>query len=213
MPLRDHFRPPLDDLTSWEGFHGQWPAMIAQTLARKLPRRYVAAPRVHSGSSIEIDVATYEQDAAEVSSADANNGNGGAVATAVWAPLLQHPNIVQIHEVGEHNGLPYFSLEFCPGGSLADKLDGTPLPAGEAARLVQTLAVAMQAAHDKGILHRDLKPANVLLSEDGTSKITDFGLAKKLGEQGQTPSMAQRTKGSVAAAFLLSWFMRSPCCG
>lgn len=86
MPLRDHFRPPLDDLTSWEGFHGQWPAMIVQALARKLPHRYVAAPRVHSGSAIEIDVATYEQDAAEVSSPDANNGNGGAVATAVWAP-------------------------------------------------------------------------------------------------------------------------------
>ncbi len=86
MPLRDHFRPPLDDLTSWEGFHGQWPAMIVQTLERKLPRRYVAAPRVHLGSSIEIDVATYEQDAAEVSSPDVNNGNGGAVATAVWAP-------------------------------------------------------------------------------------------------------------------------------
>jgi WD40 repeat protein/serine/threonine protein kinase len=103
---------------------------------------------------------------------------------------LQHPNIVQIHEVGEHKGLPYFSLEFCPGGGLADKLNGTPLTPQEAARLVQTLAVAMQAAHDKDLLHRDLKPANVLLAEDGTLKITDFGLAKKLGEQGQTPTGA-----------------------
>jgi hypothetical protein len=61
MPLRDHFRPPLDDLTSWEGFHGQWPAMIVQTLARKLPRRYVAVPRVHSGSSIyKSDLDQYE---------------------------------------------------------------------------------------------------------------------------------------------------------
>ncbi len=62
MPLRDHFRPPLDDLTSWEGFHGGWPMMIVLALKRKLPRRYVAAPRVHSGSLIEIDVATYEKD-------------------------------------------------------------------------------------------------------------------------------------------------------
>jgi hypothetical protein len=85
MPLRDHFRPPLDDLTSWEGFHGQWPAMIVMALARKLPRRYVAAPRVHAGSSAEIDVATYDQDEPPPSSADAGNGNGG-VATAVWAP-------------------------------------------------------------------------------------------------------------------------------
>jgi hypothetical protein len=86
MPLRDHFRPPLDDLTSWEGFHGQWPAMIVQALARKLPRRYLASPRVHVGSSVEIDVATYEQDAVDASSPDASNGNGDAVATAIWAP-------------------------------------------------------------------------------------------------------------------------------
>jgi serine/threonine-protein kinase len=107
-------------------------------------------------------------------------------AEAEAVARLQHPNIVQIYEVGEQRGLPYFSLEFCAGGSLADKLDGTPLPPKEAAKLVQTLASAMQAAHDKGILHRDLKPANVLLTEDGSPKITDFGLAKKLGEQGQT---------------------------
>jgi serine/threonine protein kinase/WD40 repeat protein len=99
---------------------------------------------------------------------------------------LQHPGIVQIHEVGVHGGLPFFSLEFCPGGSLDRKLDGTPLPAREAAALVQKLAQAMQAAHEKGVIHRDLKPANVLLAEDGTPKITDFGLARKLDEAGQT---------------------------
>ncbi|HVS38076.1 MAG TPA: serine/threonine-protein kinase [Gemmataceae bacterium] len=100
---------------------------------------------------------------------------------------LQHPNIVQIFEVGEHGGLPFFSLEFCGGGSLDKKLNGTPLPPKEAAALVETLARAMQAAHDKGVIHRDLKPANVLLAEDGTPKITDFGLAKKLdADLGQT---------------------------
>jgi WD40 repeat protein len=99
---------------------------------------------------------------------------------------LQHPNIVQVFEVGEHQGLPYFSLEFCPGGSLEKKLAGTPLPPKEAAALVETLARAMQAAHEGGIIHRDLKPANVLLAEDGTPKITDFGLAKKLDTQGAT---------------------------
>jgi tetratricopeptide (TPR) repeat protein len=99
---------------------------------------------------------------------------------------LQHSHIVQIYEVGEHGGLPYFSLEFCGGGSLAHKMAGTPLVPQEAAALVEKLAHAMQAAHDRGVIHRDLKPANVLLAEDGTPKITDFGLAKKLDEAGQT---------------------------
>jgi hypothetical protein len=85
MPLRDHFRPPLDDLTSWEGFHSGWPMMIVLALQRRLPRRYVAAPGVHSGTLVEIDVSTYEQDEPAPNAPNAGNGNGG-VATAVWAP-------------------------------------------------------------------------------------------------------------------------------
>jgi serine/threonine-protein kinase len=103
---------------------------------------------------------------------------------------LQHPHIVQIYEVGEHDGLPFFSLEYCPGGSLEQTLGGTPFPVGRAAGLVEILARALHAAHQKGILHRDLKPANVLLAEDGTPRITDFGLAKKLDEVGPTTSGA-----------------------
>ncbi len=85
MPLRDHFPSPLADRRSWEGLHGQWPAMIVIGLNRKLPQRYVAEPQVHLGSSIEIDVATYEEDDAGSPTA-IESDNGGRVATAVWAP-------------------------------------------------------------------------------------------------------------------------------
>jgi hypothetical protein len=84
MPLRDHFRPPLDNVASWEGFHGGWPMVIVQQLRRLLPAGYVAAPRVHLGSQVEIDVATYETDGVSPGG-HTGNGNGG-VATAVWAP-------------------------------------------------------------------------------------------------------------------------------
>ena len=77
---------------------------------------------------------------------------------------LQHPNIVQIYETGERDGLPYFSLEFCDGGSLQQKLGGQPLPPKMAADIAEQLARAMQYAHEKGIVHRDLKPANILFA-------------------------------------------------
>src|SRR5205807_3292135 len=79
---------------------------------------------------------------------------------------LQHPHIVQIYEVGEQDGLPFFSLEFCAGGSLARQLEGKSLTPREAAELVETLAGAVAAAHRAGVVHRDLKPANVLLTTD-----------------------------------------------
>jgi serine/threonine protein kinase/tetratricopeptide (TPR) repeat protein len=130
------------------------------------------------------------------------------------AARLAHPNIVQLYEVGETpEGFPYFSLEFVGGGTLADRLKQGPLSPPEAAALVESLARAMQYAHERGIVHRDLKPANVLLQKDeggrrkdesgtdtaasGSSfiphpssflpKISDFGLAKQLGtEDGMT---------------------------
>jgi eukaryotic-like serine/threonine-protein kinase len=104
------------------------------------------------------------------------------------AARLQHPNIVPIYEIGEYHGCPYFSLEFLEGGNLAGRLGGKPWRCRPAAELVETLARAIHAAHERGIIHRDLKPANVLLAADGTPKISDFGLAKKLdAEAGANP--------------------------
>jgi tetratricopeptide (TPR) repeat protein len=101
-------------------------------------------------------------------------------AEAAALARLQHPNIVQIFEVGEHRGRPYFAQEFLQGGSLAARLNGTPWAPADAARLVETLARAVHAAHLQHIVHRDLKPANVLLTADGAPKIGDLGLAKRL---------------------------------
>jgi tetratricopeptide (TPR) repeat protein len=95
---------------------------------------------------------------------------------------LQHPHIVQVHEVGTHEGRPYFVLEYVEGGSLDRRLGGALLAPGQAAELVQTLARAMDAAHQAGVVHRDLKPANVLVGADWLLKVTDFGLAKRLDD-------------------------------
>ena len=121
---------------------------------------------------------------------------------------LQHPNIVQIYEVGEAAGRPYFALEFVAGGSLAQHLHGRPQPVRSAAQFVETLARAVHAAHAHGVIHRDLKPANILMMSSGVvsgewskdsspathhapltsyqPKITDFGLAKCAGGEGET---------------------------
>jgi hypothetical protein len=127
-------------------------------------------------------------------------------AEAEAVARLQHPHIVPVYEVDEHDGRPFFSMEYCAGGSLDKKLAGTPLPPREAAALVETLARAVDAAHQKGVVHRDLKPGNVLLAgapdaplAECTPKVADFGLAKKLDDAGQTATGAVKGTPSYMA--------------
>src|SRR4030095_15714602 len=96
------------------------------------------------------------------------------------AAILQHPNIVAIHDVGVHDGRHYFSMDYVEGRSLAQLVGQQPLAPARAARYVELLAAAIHYAHERGILHRDLKPSNVLIDASDQPRLTDFGLAKRL---------------------------------
>ena len=101
-------------------------------------------------------------------------------AEAEAAALLQHPNIVAIHDVGIHDGQHYFTMDYVAGQNLSQLVGTRPLPPAKAARYMQLVAEAIHYAHQQGILHRDLKPSNVLIDSNEQPRVTDFGLAKIL---------------------------------
>jgi hypothetical protein len=205
-PLPQGYRPPAISETA--ALDAAWPALPGYEIVGELGRggmgvvyearqvslnRLVAVKMILTGALAGgAEVARFKREAEAVA-------------------RLQHPNIVQVFEIGEHNGVPFVALELCSGDSLDRKLAGMPLPPRDAAALVEVLARAMHHAHQRSVVHRDLKPANVLLSHGGDAsygtdeshpsrpshpsnslipKITDFGLAKKLDEPGLTHSGA-----------------------
>ena len=125
-------------------------------------RRSVALKRILRGDMASpIDIARFRSEAES-------------------AARLRHPHIVSIYEVGTHDGLPYFSMQYVPGTTLAERISRGPLPSREAAELLVPICHAIAHAHRQGVLHRDLKPSNILIDNEGTPIVTDFGLAKWL---------------------------------
>ena len=107
------------------------------------------------------------------------------------AANLDHPGIVPVYEVGQYEGQHYFSMGYVDGQSLAARIASGPLAAGDAARLVKSIAEAVQFAHDHNVIHRDLKPANVLLDDQGHPRVTDFGLAKRVSGESELTDTGQ----------------------
>lgn len=141
------------------------------------PRRLVALKMMKAGPHVDPDrLARFQTE-------------------ALAAARLEHPGIAEVYEIGDLQGLPYFSLEFVEGGTLAQRIKGRPQLPDKAAWTVGLLARAVAAAHAEHVVHCDLKPANVLMGTDGHPKITDFGLARCL-EVDLNPTRADTILGT-----------------
>ncbi len=162
---------PLPELPGYEilGILGAGGMGVVYKARQVRLDRLVALKMIRAGAGArESDLARFEAEARAVAAID-------------------HPNIIKIYEIDEHDGLPFFALEYLAGGSLAERIAGKPVAVDEAARIVEVMAHAIDVAHRHGIVHRDIKPANVLLAPDGMLKIADFGLVKRLeSDSGQT---------------------------
>jgi len=105
---------------------------------------------------------------------------------AITIAQIQHPNVMQIFDVGEYNGFPYLAAEYVDGGTLENKMNAGKMSIHETVKLMYLISRGVGAAHSKGVVHRDLKPSNILLTADGVPKVADFGLAKQLGPENST---------------------------
>lgn len=116
-------------------------------------------------------------------------------AEARAAASLNHPNIVAVHDCGEHNGTPFIVMEQLPGNTLADAIAKGPVPQQLLRGVLDDVLAALTASHDVGILHRDIKPGNILFTPSGHVKVADFGIAKTAGSE---PTVAGQIMGTMA---------------
>ena len=174
-----------------DGGHGQAPAGFPERFL--VPGYEILAELGRGGMAVVYRARQHNLQRLVALKMILSGSHAGAVETARFrveaeaVAQLQHPHIVQIYEVGQHESCPYFALELLAGGNLSQRLAGKRMSAMEAAGLLELLARAIHFAHEKGIIHRDLKPGNILLDADGQPKVSDFGLAKRVdAEDGLT---------------------------
>ncbi len=173
---------------------GPVPAIPGYAISRELGRGGMGV--VYLARQVRADRAV----ALKMALGDGPAGTAEAVrfhAEALAVARLQHPNVVAIYDVGEHEGRLFICMEFCPKGSLASSAGAGPLPVQQSVELLLKVAGGVAAAHAAGIVHRDLKPGNVLLSADGEPKVADFGLAKLVGTSAKAPQAELTVTGAV----------------
>ncbi len=186
---QDHPLSPDGDTGTWLG--GELPDVPGYAVSRELVRGGMGvvcqAVQTRLNRPVAIKLVLSED----------RRGLVRFLAEADAAAAVQHPQVRQVFDFGEHRDRPYLAMEFCPGGTLPDKLaGGQKLPTADAARLIAGLAEAVQAAHKLGIVQRDFKPGNILYDAAGTPKVADFGLAKR--DDGSDLTATQAVMGTPA---------------